>query len=179
LVFDDGALLNAVELQRMADACAALRSRCITFTTFGLTYLAAGFDLAWFRFGNVLLHALTALACFLFFDRLFEAVRARLPDGAAGALVHGRLLAFCGAVWFAVHPVTVYGVTYLAQRSIVLATLFSLLALAAFVRALSGGGRRWLWLSVLLYGAALRLAPRMSKALVNRAVLNARAGRMP
>lgn len=75
-VFDDGALLNAVELQRMADACVALRSRCITFTTFGLTYLAAGFDLAWFRLGNVLLHALTVLACFLFFDRLFEAVRA-------------------------------------------------------------------------------------------------------
>ena len=38
-------------------------------------------------------------------------------------------LAFFGAAWFLVHPVSVYGVAYLAERSIVLATLFSLIAL--------------------------------------------------
>ena len=155
LVFDDR-FINRVQLPQMAVACAALKVRCIPDSTFGLSYLAVGFDLFWFRFGNVLCHALAVLACFLFLDRLFEAVRRQQPDGAgAYAPARDRLLAFCGAALFAVHPVTVYGVAYLAQRSIVMATLFSLLSLAAFVRALSGGGRRWLWLSVLLYGAAL------------------------
>ena len=154
LVFDDTTLLGAAELPRMAEYCAALRNRCVSYTTFGLTYLAAGLDLFWFRMENVLCHALAALACFLFLDRLFEAARPQAPDGT-GAGGPDRLIAFCGATLFAVHPVTVYGVTYLAQRSILMATLFSLLSLTAFVRALSGGGQRWLWLSALLYGAAL------------------------
>jgi Tfp pilus assembly protein PilF len=140
----------------MAEYCATLRVRCVSYTTFGLTYLAAGLDLFWFRFGNILFHALTALAGFLFLDRLFEAVRRQSADGAGeSGFSRGRLIAFCAATLFAVHPVTVYGVTYLAQRSIVMATLFSLLSLTAFVRALASRGGRWLWLSALLYGLAL------------------------
>ena len=155
LVFDDK-LINPVQLPGLASACLTLDNRCLSYSTFGLTFLAAGLDLFWFRLGNVLLHALAALACFLFFDRLFDAARRQPPDGAAEqSRARNRLLAFCGAVLFAVHPVTVYGVAYLTQRSIVMATLFSLLSLTAFVRALSDGGRRWLWLSVLLYVAAL------------------------
>lgn len=50
--------------------------------------------------------------------------------------VEGRAAAFAGAAAFALHPVAVYGAGYLQQRSIVLATLFSLLALAVFVRGL-------------------------------------------
>src|SRR5258708_852952 len=41
-----------------------------------------------------------------------------------------------GAAAFAVHPVAVYGAGYLVQRTIVLATLFSLLSLILFVRGL-------------------------------------------
>lgn len=155
LVFDDK-LLNPVELPRMVEYCATLRNRCVSYTTFGLTYLAVGLDLFWFRFGNVLCHALTALACYLFLDRLFEAMRRQSPNGAGGNdPSRNRLLAFCGATLFAVHPVTVYGVTYLVQRSTVMAALFSLLSLTAFVRALSDDDRRWLWLAAALYGAAL------------------------
>jgi len=155
LVFDDR-FINRVQLPEMTAACATLKDRCLPYTTFGLTYLAVGLDLFWFRVGNVLLHALAALACFLFLDRLFDAVRRQSPEGTAeNSHAKNRLLAFCGAALFAVHPVTVYGVAYLTQRSIVMATLFSLLALTAFVRALSESSRRWLWLSVLLYVAAL------------------------
>jgi hypothetical protein len=47
-----------------------------------------------------------------------------------------RLAAFAGAALFAAHPVAVYGAAYLAQRPIVVATLFSLLALILFARGL-------------------------------------------
>ena len=50
-----------------------------------------------------------------------------------------RLSAFAGAALFALHPVAVYGAAYLTQRSIVVATLFSLLALIMFVRGLRSG----------------------------------------
>jgi len=153
LVFDDR-IINLVELPGMSTACATLQNRCLTYTTFGLTYLATGLDLFWFRAGNVLCHALASLACFVFLDRLFDAVR-QADRAAELAPDRVRLLAFCGAMLYAVHPVTVYGVAYLVQRSIVMATLFSLFSLAAFVQALSSGRRRWLWISALLYLLAL------------------------
>lgn len=153
LVFDDG-FLNPVQLPDFASACATFANRCVAYTTFGLTYLAAGLDLTWFRIGNVLIHAMTALALYCFLDRLFQAVRQQAGEGGSFA-ASDRLLAYCGAVLFAVHPVTVYAVAYLAQRSTLMATLFSLLALTAFVRAMQGGGRRWLWASLLLYVIAL------------------------
>ena len=155
LVFDDR-FINLVQLPDMAASCVSLHNRCLSYTTFGLTYLAAGFDIFWMRLGNVLWHALASLACFLFLDLLFQAVCRQQPDYAGGnAAAKCRLLAFCGAMLFAVHPATVYGVAYLIQRSTVMATLFSLLSLAAFVRALTDGGARWVWASLLLYLLAM------------------------
>jgi tetratricopeptide (TPR) repeat protein len=154
LVFDDGQVLNPATLEQVAQFCSRAGGRCLSIASFWLTHLAAGLDPFWFRLGNVLLHGFTVLACFLFLDGLFAAVR-RAAGTATGDPGKDRLLAFCGAALFAAHPVTVYAVTYLGQRSTVLATLFSLLALAAFVRALEAGKPRWLWLALLLYGAAL------------------------
>jgi regulator of sirC expression with transglutaminase-like and TPR domain len=155
LVFDDG-IIASILRQDAAGACAPLGRRCLPYLTFGLTYLGAGADLFWLRFGNVLCHAAAALACFFFLDRLFDAVRRTGPPHAEESFPRqDHLLAFCGALLFAVHPVTVYGVAYLSQRSVVMATLFSLLGLGAFARALALGDRRWLWLSVLLYVMAV------------------------
>ena len=155
LVFDDG-IIDSILRQDAAGACAPLGRRCLPYLTFSLTTLGAGADLFWLRFGNVLCHAMAALACFFFLDRLFDAVRrAGPPHAEENSPRRDRLLAFCGALLFAVHPVTVYGVAYLSQRSVVMATLFSLLGLGAFARALALGDRRWLWLSVLLYVMAV------------------------
>jgi tetratricopeptide (TPR) repeat protein len=48
--------------------------------------------------------------------------------------------ALCGTVLFALHPVAVYGAGYLVQRSILLATLFTLLSGILFLRGLRRGG---------------------------------------
>ena len=156
LVFDDK-LINLIDLPDMASSCASLKRRCVASTTLGLSYLVAGFDLFWFRAGNVLCHAAAAVACFLFLDRLFEAALARGGPGEDAAMTAGkrRATAWCGAVLFAAHPVAVYGVAYLTQRTILMATVFSLLSLLAFVRALSAQSRGALWLSALLYALAL------------------------
>ena len=59
--------------------------------------------------------------------------------GLLRALEVTRLAAFAGAALFAVHPVAVYGAGYLMQRSIVVATLFALLALLLFLRGMRTG----------------------------------------
>ena len=70
------------------------------------------------RSANIALHAAVAMLLFGFLSRLFQVV-----------LGNARQVAFFGALAFAVHPVAVYGVAYLTQRSIILATLFSIAAL--------------------------------------------------
>ncbi|MCS6996092.1 MAG: hypothetical protein NZ533_03915 [Casimicrobiaceae bacterium] len=94
----------------------------------------------WQRSINVALHALVALTLFGFYRTLSRVLANEppspqttqagvwtslpLPEGRWGVVVLGFACA-----WFLLHPVAVYGVAYLVQRSIVLATLFSLLAL--------------------------------------------------
>ncbi len=52
---------------------------------------------------------------------------------------------------FALHPISVYAAGYLVQRSTVLATLFGVLSLWAYLKGSSGNGKLWLWSSVALY----------------------------
>src|SRR5207253_2455295 len=92
-----------------------------------LVHAAFGQDVRWQRLVSVLLHAGTGIALFAFLYRLF---RATLADAGSG------LLAFFGALWFVLHPVSVYGVAYVIQRSIILATLFSLVSLSCVLEGL-------------------------------------------
>jgi tetratricopeptide (TPR) repeat protein len=64
-------------------------------------------------------------------------------------------LAFWGAMLFAVHPVAVYGAGYLIERSIVMAALFSLLAMHIFLRGLTDEKPHYLFLAPLFYFLAV------------------------
>jgi tetratricopeptide (TPR) repeat protein len=79
--------------------------------------------------------------------------------GALYALVRslqlGRLAAFGAAALFAVHPVAVYGAGYLVQRSILLATLFSLLSLLMFLRGQRKGSASDFVVAALLFSLAV------------------------
>jgi tetratricopeptide (TPR) repeat protein len=55
-------------------------------------------------------------------------------------LSNERLPALCAAALLVLHPVAVYGAGYLVQRSILLATLFSLLSAIVFLRGLRRQG---------------------------------------
>lgn len=91
------------------------------------------FSLAWVQvvFGSIEVHRLVSLlfhlACAWSLYALLRSLRLR------------RLAAFAGAALFAAHPVAVYGAAYFTQRSIVVATLFALLALLLFLRGLRSG----------------------------------------
>ena len=63
--------------------------------------------------------------------------------------------AWLGALVFACHPVAVYGVGYLVERTIVMATLFSLVLQLAYWRGLLEGNKKYLVLAVAAYFLAV------------------------
>ncbi|HYR36430.1 MAG TPA: hypothetical protein VEQ87_19230, partial [Burkholderiales bacterium] len=111
------------------------------------SFVLIGGDVVWQRLANLELHFATALLLCGFLARLFAAVQ----DKEGDALV----LAFFGALWFLVHPVAVYGVAYLAQRSIILATLFSIAALWCVLEGLLRRAPLWHAAALAAYFLAL------------------------
>jgi len=123
--FDDRGIFSGLAFADYASSPFAMRPRQPAFFAITAVEILFGTVEAQ-RAVGALLHCATALA-------LFFAVRA-LQRGAGN-----HLAAFAAAALFAAHPVAVYAAGYLVQRSIVLATLFSLLSLAVFVRGAATG----------------------------------------
>ncbi len=92
-----------------------------------------------YHFTNILLHAASAAVLFI---ALRMATRQRLQSGFVAAL-------------FALHPLHVESVAWVAERKDVLSTLFGLLALLAYFRYAATGGKRAYAASLLLFVSSL------------------------
>ncbi len=125
--------------------------RSFPYATLAWTKSWLGLELIYFRVGNLLLHAAAVLALFFFLAKLLAVVSE--PHNTEG--LDARYAAFCAALIFALHPVAVYATAYLVQRTIVMATLFSLLAMLAYLHGSLQRKRWWLWTSVPLYYLAV------------------------
>lgn len=147
LVFDDSNLLDNI-----AGSYAGLLSyfslRWFPYISIGWTWSIAGMDLLWMRLGNLLLHAANAVALFAFLHKLFDCA---LDPHERNQTLSPLWLAFFGALIFTLHPVAVYGVAYLIQRSILMATLFSLLTWLAYLQGLIRGKQIWFAAAAICY----------------------------
>lgn len=94
---------------------------------------------AGYHLTNVLLHALNAV---LLFAALALATRSRIKSAFVAAL-------------FALHPLHVESVAWIAERKDVLSTFFGMLSLLMYVRYASGATRRTLGASLLFFVASL------------------------
>jgi len=150
LVFDDYNLLDEANLKAIAEAPFAIAVRWLSNLSLVLTYRVAGTDWSWYRIGNLALHTTTVLLLYGFFHFLLRNLGPRL-DGSSD----NKWLAFFAALWFAVHPVAVYGVGYLIERSIVMATLFAVASLYCYVVALERQRLHWFLWALLCYFLAL------------------------
>lgn len=126
--------------------------RSLPYATLAWTKAVFGLDLIYFRLGNLVLHGAVALVLFGFLHALFSAISIHTQQAG----LTPRLAAFFAALLFALHPVATYAAAYLVQRTILMATLFSLLAMWAYLHGSVQKKTGWLWWSVLLYYLAVQ-----------------------
>ena len=142
--FDDLGLVNAAQ-RPLPWGSALLTVRGLPYNTIFHTLQWVGDSLPHaYRLADALLHAANAIALFFLLYRLLRE-HARADQGGA------ELAAACAALLFALHPVSTYAAGYLAQRSILMSTLFALLACLAWLQAQGGGHRLWLIASIVSY----------------------------
>lgn len=125
--FDDYSLFSAPL------AGPAALTRPLTYLTFWLNQAIGGRNPFGYHLLNLALHIAVVLLLFAVLQRLIP-----------------RRAAFIGALIFAVHPIQSEPVAYIFARAILLAALFCLLSLRAWL-----DGRRWLavlWFAVALLG---------------------------
>jgi tetratricopeptide (TPR) repeat protein len=134
LVFDDRLLFTGLRFADHATAPLGAGLRFPAYFSINSVHVIFG-SIGAHRIVGLLLHVGVAWALY----------------GFIRALAIGRFAAFAAAAVFALHPASVYGAGYLAQRAIVMATLFSLLALLMFVRGLRSGSYSDIVPAALLY----------------------------
>jgi hypothetical protein len=149
LVFDDIYFFLAGNPENYVDQGIQFQPRWWAYYSLGLTFVHIGPEMIWLRLGNLILHVASGLALYALLHRLLTDLDSSRQDG-----LKPEWAAFLVALLFLLHPAAVYAAGYLIQRTIVMATLFTLLTWLAFWWGLQGS-RRWLWLSAVFYFLAV------------------------
>lgn len=143
------------------------------YETLAVTFVFLGSELYWLRLGNLIAHIATAGVIYFLIKNLLTDL-----DIKSTLEFDSKKSAAVAAIFFAIHPIAVFTQGYLIQRTIVCATLFTLLSWLAFWHGLKGA-RSALWISCLMFVLALYakehavMAPVVSLCLV---VLYKRSG---
>ena len=115
----------------------------LTWLSYIFDYRIFGLESAGYHLGNLLLHALTSIALFLF---LLRATGERWPSAFVAFL-------------FALHPLHVESVAWVAERKDVLCALFWFLTLWAWVRYTERPARQKYLLALLFFALGLMSKP--------------------
>jgi tetratricopeptide (TPR) repeat protein len=149
LIFDDLPFFN--QISNYPDAPFSFNQRWLPYFSLGFTWVFAGENPPAFRVENLLLHAFNVLLLLLLM-RLW--ISLFVTDVSKEKIANWG--AWLGALVFAVHPLAVYGVGYLlVQRSLLMATLFSLVMQLAYLRGLQENKKRYMALAVAAYFLAI------------------------
>ncbi len=105
-------------------------SRFITFLSFSLNYHIHQLDVFGYHIVNLAIHLGATILVWWFIQLLFLTPRLKDTEIAKEA----RLIAFLASLIFTSHPVQTQAVTYIYQRSTILASLFYLLSLCLYLR---------------------------------------------
>ncbi|HET9651475.1 MAG TPA: tetratricopeptide repeat protein [Usitatibacter sp.] len=156
LVFDDGYLADG-ELFRDYRSTLEFRARMLSYGSF--VWLQALFGEGWWkqRLFNVLLHIGVVLSLWALYREILRHIThpAHADDpGVHPDYENSPALGFAIG-FFALNPVAVYGVAYLIQRSIVMATLFVVIGLWALARGLRLGKPAWFIAALAAYALAV------------------------
>ncbi len=143
LVFDDGRLTDGTIFAHYGSLL-QFKTRLVSYSSFVWIHNILGENWPGQRLFNIGLHIATALALYALVLALLE--RAAWSDGQKSQPYFASSFpgaARTGVALWAFNPVAVYAVAYLIQRSILMATLFVVLACLGFVRGLVSGRPVW------------------------------------
>ncbi|MDD4912521.1 MAG: hypothetical protein PHP57_09525 [Sideroxydans sp.] len=126
-------------------------SRWLPYASITWTWMAFGSDVYWVRVGNMALHAAVAISLYFFLKLVFQKIAQQEGAALPAAGLSYKSIALIGALLFALHPVAVYAAGYMMQRTIVMATLFSVIALFLYVKGFQQNQKILLWSSVFAY----------------------------
>lgn len=128
VVFDDHNIISSLTAYNFAQTPFSPHTRGFPYFTIGFLQVVSADDLSWNRWFGIALFSLVVVALYFFLLRAL----ARFSPPDAPEL---RWAVLCVCLWFALNPVAVYAAAYLIQRTIVMATLFSLLSASLYLRA--------------------------------------------
>ncbi|MDJ0838269.1 MAG: tetratricopeptide repeat protein [Acidobacteriota bacterium] len=147
-VYDDKAFMlqNPLvhDLASLPKLMAENPARALTMASFALNYHFGGEDVRGYHLVNILIHLLATWVVFFL-------VRALTKDTHSPS---SRTTAFVAAAIFAVHPLQTQAVCYTWQRAALLAALFYLAAMFAYIQARRRSERRGFWWIVALTSGA-------------------------
>jgi protein O-mannosyl-transferase len=159
LVFDDLAVFSGADFAYFAAHPFAPSLRNLPYFSLAFPQVMWGYFPPWdhahiHRILSLAFHIACALALY---KLILDLVRTAGANSGVAALPGNDAIvpAFAVAAVFAIHPVAVYGAGYLVQRTIVLATLFSLLSVMYFARGLARGKRADASVAALFYTLAV------------------------
>jgi len=112
--------------------------RPVTFFTFAVNHLFTGLDPLWYRVTNICLHAIMSLVLLMFLRHILR----------------DPIVAFLSAAMWAVHPIQTAAVSYIVQRSTILAALFGILGLYLYIRGREEGSVKKIVMSAVLFAIA-------------------------
>ncbi len=137
IVSEDGRFLkDPFVMLKRGVLSAFISSRVVTAFTFYLNYRIGGSNVEVYHITNILLHLLMVLVVYMFALRLFR----------DGGIKEPHWYGVFVACVFGLHPLQTESVSYIVQRAEVLASLFYLLSLMAFLKyGESEGKTRAVW----------------------------------
>ncbi len=154
LVFDDLRFKDTIF--RDYSGALELKQRLLSYGSF--IWIQALFGEGWWkqRIVNMLLHGGVVVSLYLLMRDLLAHTRFSTELESREYFKESRNAALLvGTALFAVNPMAVYAVGYLVQRSIVMATLFTVLACWLFIKGLLDGRIHWYALALLSYLCAV------------------------
>lgn len=142
MVFDDLPFFSSGSFAYYATTPLGLNLRTLPYFTLAFPQVFWGYFPPWHhadihRMFSLGFHGLCALALWKLLHDFVQVVTTAHPGPDARNASKASLLATIGALAFLLHPAAVYAAGYLVQRTILLATLFSLLSLIFFVQGLA------------------------------------------
>jgi len=144
--------LGAAQLRWMLTGVIMGHWTPVTWLTHGVDYVLWGMEPAGYHLGNLLLHAANTA---LFFALALRLLALAMP---ATGTTPRRLGAAAAALLFALHPLRVESVAWITERRDVLAALFYLLTILAWLRSCATEGRArrgWYLASLSLFAFGL------------------------